>query len=127
MFEHLLPGPRHAPVPSSEAMSEGLSVGRSGNSPGPGAVIVGTSYYQVRYQTTRRKKNDNGQSDNKQAQQMQMISKIMPLFMGFISWTFPMGLGSTSPCRTDSGSASRRSSSGWMVMAATGRMESPAR
>ncbi len=75
----------------SQAMSDGLSTGL------PAIllvlVIVATSYYQV-YQTTRRNKsNDNGQADNKQAQQMQMISKIMPLFMGFISWTFPMGLG----------------------------------
>ena len=55
-------------------------------------VVVATSYYQV-YQTTRRNKaNGNGQEQNKQAQQMQMISKIMPLFMGFISWSFPMGL-----------------------------------
>ena len=54
-------------------------------------VIVATSYYQV-YQTTRRNKN-NGQTENRQAQQMQMISRIMPLFMGFISWGFPMGLG----------------------------------
>ncbi len=54
-------------------------------------AIVATSYYQV-YQTTRRNKN-NGQADSKQAQQMQMISRIMPLFMGFISWTFPTGLG----------------------------------
>ncbi len=74
----------------SQAMSEGLSAGI------PATllvlVIVATSYYQV-YQTTRRNKNNNNQPDNKQAQQMQMISKIMPLFMGFISWTFPMGLG----------------------------------
>ncbi|MDJ0663211.1 MAG: YidC/Oxa1 family membrane protein insertase [Acidimicrobiia bacterium] len=75
----------------SEAMSEGLSAGI------PAIllvlVIVATSYYQV-YQTTRRNKaNNNGQAESKQAQQMQMITKIMPLFMGFISWTFPMGLG----------------------------------
>lgn len=73
----------------SQAMSDGLSAGI------PAIilvlVIVGTSYYQV-YQTTRRNKNSN-QPENKQAQQMQMITKIMPLFMGFISWTFPMGLG----------------------------------
>ncbi len=72
-----------------QAMSDGLSVGI------PAIilvlVIVATSYYQV-YQTTRRNKN-NGQAENKQAQQMQMISRILPLFMGFISWGFPMGLG----------------------------------
>ena len=54
-------------------------------------IVVGTSYYQT-VQTTRRSKG-NGQSESKQAQQMQMITKIMPLFMGFITWTFPMGLG----------------------------------
>lgn len=54
-------------------------------------IVVGSSYYQT-VQTTRRNK-DNGQSENKQAQQMQMITRIMPLFMGFITWTFPMGLG----------------------------------
>ena len=75
----------------SEAMAEGLSVGI------PAIVlvllIVATSYYQI-YQTTRRNKNNNSnQPENRQAQQMQMISRIMPLFMGFISWTFPMGLG----------------------------------
>ena len=33
-----------------------------------------------------------GKSDNPQAQQMQMIGKIMPIFFGFISWTLPTGL-----------------------------------
>ncbi len=71
-----------------QAVSEGLGVGI------PAIIlvliVVATSYYQT-IQTTRRSKNGN-QSDSKQAQQMQMITKIMPLFMGFISWTFPMGL-----------------------------------
>jgi YidC/Oxa1 family membrane protein insertase len=53
-------------------------------------IVVATSYYQT-VQTTRRNKN-GAQSDTKQAQQMQMITRIMPLFMGFISWGFPMGL-----------------------------------
>lgn len=53
-------------------------------------VVVASSYYQV-HQMSRRNKNGN-QVENKQAQQMQMISRIMPLFMGFISWGFPMGL-----------------------------------
>jgi YidC/Oxa1 family membrane protein insertase len=70
------------------AVSEGLTTGI------PAIIlvliVVGTSYYQV-YQTTRRNKGKE-QTENKQAQQMQMISKIMPLFMGFISWGFPMGL-----------------------------------
>ena len=34
----------------------------------------------------------SGNSNNPQAQQMQMIGKIMPLFFGFISWTLPSGL-----------------------------------
>ena len=39
------------------------------------------------------KNNGNkNQQESKQAQQMQTITKIMPLFMGFISWGFPMGL-----------------------------------
>ncbi|MCP3994897.1 MAG: YidC/Oxa1 family membrane protein insertase [bacterium] len=54
-------------------------------------IVVGSSYYQT-LQTTRRNKNGD-QTESKQAQQMQMITKIMPLFMGFITWTFPMGLG----------------------------------
>ena len=33
-----------------------------------------------------------GKSDNPQAQQMQMIGKVMPIFFGFISWTLPSGL-----------------------------------
>ena len=53
-------------------------------------VVVATSYYQT-VQTTRRSKNGN-QPETKQTQQMQMITRIMPLFMGFISWGFPMGL-----------------------------------
>lgn len=54
-------------------------------------IVVATSYYQT-IQTTRRNKNNGQQPENKQAQQMQMVARIMPLFMGFISWTFPMGL-----------------------------------
>ena len=34
----------------------------------------------------------SSQPDSKQAQQMQTVAKIMPLFMGFISWGFPPGL-----------------------------------
>jgi len=75
----------------SEAFSNGLSTGI------PAIVlvllIVATSFYQVHQTTRRQKKNGQQQEANKQAQQMQMISRIMPLFMGFISWSFPMGLG----------------------------------
>ena len=53
-------------------------------------VVVATSYYQT-VQANRRNKN-NGQAETKQGQQMQMVARIMPLFMGFISWGFPMGL-----------------------------------
>lgn len=53
-------------------------------------VVVASSFYQT-YQTNRRTKN-SGQGDTKQGQQMQMVTRIMPLFMGFISWGFPMGL-----------------------------------
>jgi YidC/Oxa1 family membrane protein insertase len=53
-------------------------------------VVVASSFYQT-YQTNQRTKNTS-QGDTKQGQQMQMITRIMPLFMGFISWGFPMGL-----------------------------------
>ena len=43
------------------------------------------------YQQNQLTKN-SGNSNNPQAQQMQMIGKIMPLFFGFISWTLPSGL-----------------------------------
>ncbi len=54
------------------------------------AVVIVSSYYQ-QAQTTRRSKN-NGQEVSAQAQGMQTAMKIMPLFMGFISWGFPSGL-----------------------------------
>ncbi|MDJ0923590.1 MAG: YidC/Oxa1 family membrane protein insertase [Acidimicrobiia bacterium] len=53
-------------------------------------VVVATGFYQS-VQMTRKRKNDN-QPENKQAQQMQTVAKIMPLFLGFISWGFPSGL-----------------------------------
>jgi YidC/Oxa1 family membrane protein insertase len=54
-------------------------------------IVVASSFYQI-YQTNRRTKNTTQPADSKQGQQMQMVSRIMPLFMGFISWGFPMGL-----------------------------------
>jgi YidC/Oxa1 family membrane protein insertase len=54
------------------------------------AVVIVASYYQ-QAQTTRRSKK-NGQDVTPQAQGMQTAMKIMPLFMGFISWGFPSGL-----------------------------------
>lgn len=54
-------------------------------------IVVASSFYQI-YQTNRRTKNTTQPVDSKQGQQMQMVSRIMPLFMGFISWGFPMGL-----------------------------------
>jgi YidC/Oxa1 family membrane protein insertase len=54
------------------------------------AVVIVASYYQ-QAQTTRRSKK-NGQEVTPQAQGMQTAMKIMPLFMGFISWGFPSGL-----------------------------------
>lgn len=53
-------------------------------------LVVATGFYQS-VQMTRRRKDDN-QPENKQAQQMQTVAKIMPLFLGFISWGFPAGL-----------------------------------
>ena len=54
-------------------------------------LVVATGFYQS-VQMTRRRKNDDNQPENKQAQQMQTVAKIMPLFLGFISWGFPAGL-----------------------------------
>ena len=54
------------------------------------AIVIAASYYQ-QLQTTRRSKN-SGQEVTPQAQSMQTVMKIMPLFMGFISWGLPAGL-----------------------------------
>ncbi len=71
------------------AMSDGLSAAI------PALIliiaVVATGFYQG-YQMTKRRKNDGKQEESKQAQQMQTVMKIMPLFMGFISWGFPTGL-----------------------------------
>jgi membrane protein insertase Oxa1/YidC/SpoIIIJ len=44
--------------------------------------------------TRRRKAQDDGKKkeESKQAQQMQTITKFMPLLMGVFSWGFPTGL-----------------------------------
>ena len=49
--------------------------------------VILTALYQQNQLTKK-----TGNSNNPQAQQMQMIGKIMPLFFGFISWTLPSGL-----------------------------------
>ena len=49
--------------------------------------VILTALYQQNQLTKK-----SGNSKNPQAQQMQMIGKIMPLFFGFISWTLPSGL-----------------------------------
>ena len=49
--------------------------------------VVLTALFQQNQLTKK-----SGNSNNPQAQQMQMIGKIMPLFFGFISWTLPSGL-----------------------------------
>ncbi len=54
-------------------------------------LVVATGFYQS-VQMTRRRKNDSNQQESKQAQQMQTVAKVMPLFLGFISWGFPTGL-----------------------------------
>ncbi len=51
--------------------------------------VIVTGYYQ-QWQMTRRRTDDQEQSP--QQQSMQTVMKIMPLFLGFISWTFPSGL-----------------------------------
>ena len=50
-------------------------------------MVVATALFQQKQITKKQ-----GKSDNPQAQQMQMIGKVMPLFFGFISWTLPSGL-----------------------------------
>lgn len=52
-------------------------------------LVMVTGYYQ-QWQTTRRRNPD--QQDSPQQQSMQTVMKIMPLFLGFISWSFPTGL-----------------------------------
>ena len=54
-------------------------------------AVVATGFYQG-LQTTRKNKANGKQQESKQAQQMQTVAKIMPLFLGFISWGFPTGL-----------------------------------
>jgi YidC/Oxa1 family membrane protein insertase len=49
--------------------------------------VILTALYQQQQITKK-----SGKSDNPQAQQMQMVGKVMPLFFGFISWTLPTGL-----------------------------------
>ena len=51
--------------------------------------VIVTGYYQ-QWQMSRRRTDDKEQSQ--QQQTMQTVMKIMPLFLGFISWTFPSGL-----------------------------------
>ena len=50
-------------------------------------LVILTALYQQNQITKK-----TGQSNNPQAQQMQMVGKVMPLFFGFISWTLPTGL-----------------------------------
>jgi YidC/Oxa1 family membrane protein insertase len=52
-------------------------------------LVMVTGYYQ-QYQTTKRR--DPNEAQNPQQQSMQTVMKIMPLFLGFISWGFPTGL-----------------------------------
>jgi len=57
------------------------------------ALVVVTGLVQS-WQMTRRRKNqdDEKKEQSKQAQQMQTITKFMPLMMGVFSWGFPTGL-----------------------------------
>ena len=50
-------------------------------------LVILTALYQQQQITKK-----TGKSDNPQAQQMQMVGKVMPIFFGFISWTLPTGL-----------------------------------
>jgi YidC/Oxa1 family membrane protein insertase len=50
-------------------------------------LVIALGYYQ-QVQTTRRR----SPTDPQQPQGMQTVMKIMPVFLGFISWGFPAGL-----------------------------------
>ena len=54
------------------------------------AIVIAANYYQ-QVQTMRRSKRD-GQEITQQQQTMQNVTRIMPLFMGVISWGLPSGL-----------------------------------
>jgi YidC/Oxa1 family membrane protein insertase len=58
------------------------------------ALVVVTGIVQSWQMTRRRKAQDDGKKkeESKQAQQMQTITKFMPLLMGVFSWGFPTGL-----------------------------------
>ena len=51
------------------------------------ALMVAVQFIQQWHAQPR-----DGRPQDKQAQQMQTITKFMPLFIGFISWSFPAGL-----------------------------------
>lgn len=51
------------------------------------AIMVAVQFVQQWHAQPR-----DGRTQDKQAQQMQTITKFMPLFIGFISWSFPAGL-----------------------------------
>ena len=52
-------------------------------------LVIVTGYFQ-QWQLTRRRSDTEPQTQ--QQQSMQTVMKIMPLFLGFISWTFTAGL-----------------------------------
>jgi YidC/Oxa1 family membrane protein insertase len=51
------------------------------------AIMVAVQFIQQWHAQPR-----DGRPQDKQAKQMQTITKFMPLFIGFISWSFPAGL-----------------------------------
>jgi len=56
------------------------------------ALVVVTGLVQTWQMTRRRKPQDDGKEQSKQAQQMQTVTKFMPLLLGVFSWGFPTGL-----------------------------------
>lgn len=70
-------------IPPSEVISWGERV--------PYLLLILLVILTALYQQNQIQKK-SGKPDNPQAQQMQMIGKVMPLFFGFISWTLPTGL-----------------------------------
>lgn len=55
-------------------------------------IVVGTGLFQQRVTTAAAQSGNNSQPQSAQAEQMQRIGKIMPLFFGVISYIWPAGL-----------------------------------
>ncbi|HEY5651725.1 MAG TPA: YidC/Oxa1 family membrane protein insertase [Acidimicrobiia bacterium] len=76
-------------------MSEGISTGGWGALPYIGMLVlmVASQYFQQWHaQRGQSKKADLTQQQRQQQQTQQLITRGLPLFIGFVSWSFPAGL-----------------------------------